>query len=852
MIGKTLGRYRITAKLGEGGMGSVWRAEDPALGRTVALKLLSPALWASDTARQRFLREARAASKLDHPSIATVYDVGETDGLDWIAYQFVDGETVAARTERGPLTLAEALALATDTAQALEHAHERGVLHRDVTAGNVMVTREGRAVLVDFGLALPERGAHLTTTGTALGTAGYMAPEVMRGQPADERSDLYGLGAVLYRMVTGRLPFEGGSPEAVLYRMLNEPVLPPSELSPELPAALERVVMKLLEREPADRYASATEVAEALREVAPEQGPTRVDRARRAIARRWRQAGAALRRVGRRRIGVVALASVALLAAATWFAARQGWLPGVTSKPPTLAVLPFRNETDDPEATRYIADGLAEALATNLAQTERLRVLPWVTTQRIQLDSMPLPKLAKELNARKLLLGTLRSTPQGLTVSLSVIDGADGTQTWSRPFEGTAEQLPSLEARMLFETASALLGKLTAEERGRMQLPSGRNGAAYSLYLEGGSHLRAGDPASLAIAEQFFQRSLELDSTFADAHVGLGAAYNSRGFMGLEGGERNDVLAHFHFQRAYELDPQSPLAMQGYSEILNMQGRYREALAVGMRAMRMHPRTLAHELVAAHIYALILPEVGLRICKEILAEDPSDPAARYWAVIAAAFSGQADEVLSQGAEYIRRFGEDLEAYIWMSLAALKKGDPQKALALARRGYEIEGDDADLRALENLADVEEVVLGGGAARDRWRSLRVRAQERVDRDASQKRMRVLAQQAAAMLGDSANVLRHWRALGTPEPDPDWSTQGNPDYQMRFMIKIGRRDVAQQAADHISRRQLGFEDARQRSLNQIEEVLLAPDDDPIVAAYLSQETARHAALLAEFGAP
>src|SRR5689334_22492494 len=159
MIGTTLGRYRIVAKLGEGGMGSVWRAEDPALGRTVALKLLSPALWASDAARQRFLREARAASQLDHPAIATVFDVGESDATSWIAYQFIDGETVATRTQHAPLPIPEAVAVARDVAAALAHAHVRGVLHREVTAGNVMITREGRGVLVDFGLARPQGGA---------------------------------------------------------------------------------------------------------------------------------------------------------------------------------------------------------------------------------------------------------------------------------------------------------------------------------------------------------------------------------------------------------------------------------------------------------------------------------------------------------------------------------------------------------------------------------------------------------------------------------------------------------------------------------------------------------------------
>src|SRR5499427_3851323 len=292
MIGTTLGRYRIVAKLGEGGMGSVWRAEDPVLGRTVAIKLLSPALWASDAARQRFLREAQAASKLDHPAIATVFDVGESDGTAWIAYKFIDGETVARRSESASLPLA--------------HAHAHGVLHRDVTAGNVMITPDGHGVLVDFGLALPDRGAHLTSTGAIVGTSGYLAPEVLRGERADERSDLYGLGAVLYRMLTGRLPFEGASPEALLYKVLNDPVRPLSESRPEIPAQLERVVTKLLEREPADRYANAGEVLGAFDAAVPAEAPSALDVRRRQVARRFRSLNQGLRRIGRVRIGLAA------------------------------------------------------------------------------------------------------------------------------------------------------------------------------------------------------------------------------------------------------------------------------------------------------------------------------------------------------------------------------------------------------------------------------------------------------------------------------------------------------------------------------------------------------------------
>jgi len=217
MIGRTIGRYRIVARLGEGGMGSVWRADDALLSRPVALKFLPETLAASPEARQRFLREARAASQLDHPGIATVYDTGEADGRVYIALQLIEGETLAERLKRtGWLPIAEAVRIARAAAEALAHAHGKGVLHRDVTSGNLMVTAEGRVVVVDFGLALPEGATRLTQSQTVMGTVAYLAPEVAEGKPGDRRSDLYGLGVVLYEMLTGRLPFAGERREAVL------------------------------------------------------------------------------------------------------------------------------------------------------------------------------------------------------------------------------------------------------------------------------------------------------------------------------------------------------------------------------------------------------------------------------------------------------------------------------------------------------------------------------------------------------------------------------------------------------------------------------------------------------------
>jgi len=264
MVGATVGRYRILAKLGEGGMGSVWKAEDPLLGRSVALKFLADALTSDRDARARFLREARAASTLEHPGIATVFDTGEADGKTFIAFQLVDGETVAAKVQRGALALSEAVRMAVSAADALHYAHEHGVLHRDVTSRNIMVARDGRVIVVDFGLALPEGHTRVTQSGAAMGTAPYMAPEIALGENADRRSDVYGLGVVLYEMVAGRLPFKGERLQAVLYAAVHTPAQPPSKHREQIPMVLDAITLKALSKSPGERHQSAKELASEL------------------------------------------------------------------------------------------------------------------------------------------------------------------------------------------------------------------------------------------------------------------------------------------------------------------------------------------------------------------------------------------------------------------------------------------------------------------------------------------------------------------------------------------------------------------------------------------------------------
>ena len=264
MIGRRIGRYRIVAELGQGGLATVWKARDELLGRMVALKVLHQSHVASSKARRRFLHDAQAAAALDHPGIVAVYDTGIAEGQVYIALAMIDGETVCERVSLGLPPVGEAVRIVRAAAEALGHAHAHGVIHRDVTGRNIMIARDGRVFVLDFGLALAAWESRVTTGEGALGTPFYMPPEALLAMPADARTDLYGLGIVLYEALTGVFPFPGDRPEAVFYSALHLPPIPPRDRRPELLADLERLVLKAIARDPADRYQTAEEFVAAL------------------------------------------------------------------------------------------------------------------------------------------------------------------------------------------------------------------------------------------------------------------------------------------------------------------------------------------------------------------------------------------------------------------------------------------------------------------------------------------------------------------------------------------------------------------------------------------------------------
>ena len=686
MIGTTIGRYRIVAKLGEGGMGSVWRAEDPVLGRTVALKILSPALLGSEEARQRFLREARAASRLKHPSIATVFDAGESDGAAWIAFELVEGESLEHVAAKGALSMPELFALARGTAAALAHAHEKGVLHRDLTASNVMLRPDGTPVIVDFGLARGKTDATLTSTGTTLGTASYMAPEMWRGKAGSESSDLWSLGVVLYRAATGALPFAGASAESVMYNVLNTEPQPPIKLRPELPDAFSRQITRLLEKDPGDRPESAAEVTAALAVVTSPQPVTETPspprQSIRTGFRRWRH------RVGRVRFGPAQGVALVIVTAAVLAGAWLGYQRLVAAKVRVLAVIPLRNASRDTVETAFVGEGLGQELVRRLGAVGGFRILPWTTTAALPIRGRKPELLAHELGADVLLFGSHSDDGKQLQALVELVDGHSGLQLWSERYTRASSDLIGLQTDLATSVAVRVGHAPRSDLAERIARSTPANAEAYDLYVRGASYWHSSDATTQGLVEPLFTRAVALDPTLAVAWVGLGGLHVDNYMSGQ--GYQNLVEADSCFRHALDLDPQLPEALRGRISLASEIGDTDECLRLAGEALQKHPKDPDALITAGWGFHLGgLPELAVPALDRALELNPNDPGGNWYHAFALSWSGDDRRCLEAGRAYIRRFGEDAPVYYWLGMASAALHRPHEAQTSFERLYELQ-------------------------------------------------------------------------------------------------------------------------------------------------------------------
>lgn len=509
--GTRVGGYEIIEPLGSGGMGDVYRARDTTLDRDVALKFLAST---SADGRERLAREARAASAINHPHICTIYEIGEHDGCPFIAMEYLHGETLAARLERGRLDVPDWLTLAIQAADALEAAHDRGIVHRDLKPANLFLTRRGDLKVLDFGLATVLPGPHdgdpdrddartiarLTSAGTAIGTVAYMSPEQARGEPVDARSDLFSLGAVLYEMATGRQSFTGATAAVVYDAIFNRQPPLPRETNLQLPPAIDRAVMRLLAKRPDARYQTAHELLTELREIERESSS------------------------GRR------------ASAAT----------------PSVAVLPFTSLAADPD-NQVFADGMTEEIMNALGQLKGLRVAARMSSFAFKGRTPELAEVGAKLNVQTVVTGSVRRSGDRIRIATQLVNVADGFQLWSDRFDRTADDVFAIQDEIATAIAERLRVTVSGAAGDEALVRRADNLQAYELYLHGRSlfHQRS----DLRGAVESLTAAIALDPNYGPAHAVLANAYSLLAFYGVVPGHEGWPKSKQAARRALRLDP---------------------------------------------------------------------------------------------------------------------------------------------------------------------------------------------------------------------------------------------------------------------------------------------------------
>lgn len=594
-IGGRLGRYAVLGRLGAGGMGEVYRARDPGLEREVALKLLPPAT-ADPHHLARFEREARALASLSHPNIVAIYSVEEADGLHFLTMELVEGEPLRDVIPHAGLPLDRFLALAIPLSDAVAAAHERGVLHRDLTPSNVMVDREGRVKVLDFGLAHRDRiedpglldtqarTATLTSPGVLAGTAPYLSPEQIAGRPADARSDLFSLGVIFYEMLTGGRPFTGGSGGALLASILRD--VPPavSDLRPELPRHLGRIVRRCLEKEPAKRYQAARDLVHELQGLREELQAVRLDDQR--LAAQPAVPAPAAAAGGRLRFWTAA-AGVVVVALAAAVYVGLGGPPAAAATPPVVAVLPLANASGDP-ASDHLGVGFADSLITRLSRLPSVALVSRAVVGEYAGHGADHEQMARQLGADYLVLGSHQRSGERLLVNVSLVEGNGGVVRGSWQDEDAAADLFDLQRRLAVGVAEGLELTLTGRDRQRLVSAPSSDTEAYMDYSRARELLRRSDRAqNVERAIALLRRSLERDRSFALAHAALGDAYWLQYRATLDPGWAERAAAAVG--EAVRLAPDDPEVRVSLARIYAGTGRGEEALAQLEMALDRRP-----------------------------------------------------------------------------------------------------------------------------------------------------------------------------------------------------------------------------------------------------------------------
>jgi eukaryotic-like serine/threonine-protein kinase len=665
MIDETISHFRIIEKLGEGGMGVVYKAVDIRLDRPVALKFLPDKIAQDSQALERFRREARAASALNHPGICTIYDIGEHDGRAFIAMEFIDGETLRSHIRGRALPLEETLKLGIQIAEALDAAHTEGIIHRDIKPANIFVTKRGQAKVLDFGLAkLVPKGVakanadfgeevpdSTSIVGIISGTPSYMSPEQVRGDNLDGRTDIYSLGLVLYEMATGRQAFSGGTGGVIIEAVLTRSPIPARTINPDIPPQLEEIINKALHKDREQRYQHAAEVRAELQQL--ERGPDSGWRAREETARS------------------VLSSNTGHLQRKEDQTARDSTGQTNALRPErvskiidSIAVLPFENASRVAEH-EYLGDGIAGSLINILATIPKLRVMAQSTVFRYKGRAIDPQAVGRELNVRAVLSGRIMQSGGALRIGTELVDVATGSRLWGGQYDRKPGDIFAIEDEISNEISEKLRLKLTRAEKKRLTKRQTVDAEAYRLYLKGRHHWNKWTEDGFYKAIEYFQQAVEKDPGYALAFTGLADSYVLLGWnsylppkdafpkakrtaMGalrldpdLGEAHTSDAAvlwlhdwrwpeAEIEFKRSLALSPSHPTASHWYAEYLMTMGRHAEAIERMKSSQELDPLSLIISVaIGWAFYMARRYEEAIEQFRRTVELDPNYPVT-YW------------------------------------------------------------------------------------------------------------------------------------------------------------------------------------------------------------------------------